>query len=634
MKYSEQSPNNFLVQTQTPAERTALIDFLRAHPEVPRDLPTQGEAIPTFHCIGLYWDPPGSFAKNTGIPVRYCKTDAPGAWVDAFPLNYDPRSLDDPFTRKKEKKVRGSLVGLKPDTEYLIQFGVPTSGGPEWKAQLIARTWSESFPVERVVRVASAESLTITQGGSPGRYVRYQGPAILDTKKSCDASVIINASHVIVSGLTCRGGKKYGILLEKGVHDVVIEDCDISDWGSSRGSGVLGAYGTNLQGGIHLLSGRAAGDREHEYKRIVIQRNVIHDPAFGTNDWSEKGPPNPDNGHPEGPHAISMCNTGGNHVIRYNRCFASEADPRKANKWFNDIIGGNTNASDKGFPGPDSDVYGNDFSHGMDDGIEAEGGGRNVRIWGNRLDWCAASFIATNVVHQGPTYIWRNVALRGKKKWAPAYKTERPYFHKTGDREGFGGGRRFVFHNTVLSSPDPESSTPLGAEHAADDVSDIVNGLYARNNLYMLSKPNQGTFFIDGPDNSMDYDLSSTSSWGKMPKNQEGNGILNRKPVFLSGHGTPESKGLYQLADNSPGKNAGQRIAGFNDVFDQSAPDLGAHEGGQPPMRFGPEADDSRRELGAIPAREKAPQAPQPEEVPEESSSPSSDVNRAPGLSH
>ena len=68
--------------------------------------------------------------------------------------------------------------------------------------------------------------------------------------------------------------------------------------------------------------------------------------------------------------------------------------------------------SSTGFPNYDSDVYGNKISQVWDDAIEAEGGNKNVRIWGNYTDQTNTG-VASTVVHHGPFYVFRNIYNRG-----------------------------------------------------------------------------------------------------------------------------------------------------------------------------------------------------------------------------
>jgi hypothetical protein len=560
MKHS-QINDAFLVVAENADERARVLDFLKPEPARP-ELPTQGYAVPTFHCIGLYWAPPVSLPKHTGCPVRFAERVAGAAWIEGFPLHYDDRSLTDPVSNEPHKKVRGSIVHLKPDTEYVVQFGLcGADGKPEWKAQLTARTWSEKFKEARVVKISSQNStLVIPDGGSKEQgYVVYQadGDTTIDVQGDADWNAIIQKPYVILRGLKLRGAKKGAICLAPGVTDVVIEDNDISDWGTLDTSG---RYGVNRQAAITNLmeDTGAAQERAQGTKRIIVQRNRIHDPRYGSNDWSE--------GHPSGPHAIAIFNSGGNHVIRYNDIYASENNPQVVNKFFNDAMGGGENAGPKpGFPGNDSDIYCNDIRNHMDDGIEAEGHGCNVRIWGNRLNHGAASYIATNTTHVGPIYIWRNVAVG-----AGVGDKRSPAFFKTGDRGGYGGGRRFFFHNTVV--------TPH-VGRAIDDVNVVVNGCYARNNIWQMHPKSTAAYTVEGPDNSLDYNMSNKSGWGKCPAGSEKNGILNASPIFKLG-----KDGDYQLAADSPGKGKAQALPNFNRC---AGADLGAHEEGEPPMKFG-----------------------------------------------
>ena len=54
-------------------------------------------------------------------------------------------------------------------------------------------------------------------------------------------------------------------------------------------------------------------------------------------------------------------------------------------------------------------------------------------------------------------------------------------------------------------------------------------------------------------------------------------------PIYGPNNGDNE----FTLAPDSPGYDAGVLIPNFNDDFTGKAPDMGAHEAGTPPMRFG-----------------------------------------------
>jgi hypothetical protein len=59
--------------------------------------------------------------------------------------------------------------------------------------------------------------------------------------------------------------------------------------------------------------------------------------------------------------------------------------------------------------------------------------------------------------------------------------------------------------------------------------------------------------------------------------------------VYVSGAGfnTRIGTGTFQLATGSPGVSAGEKIPNFSDGYSGQAPDIGAHQRGAPPMKFG-----------------------------------------------
>ena len=90
-----------------------------------------------------------------------------------------------------------------------------------------------------------------------------------------------------------------------------------------------------------------------------------------------------------------------------------------------------------------------------------------------------------------------------------------------------------------------------------------------RNNIFQVWKPGRACIGQAGPGNDFGSDLCGA------PLYQKGNGWQS------------EANGLYQLAPESPGFDAGARIPNFNDDFTGAGPDVGAHEAGTPPMQFG-----------------------------------------------
>ena len=399
----------------------ALVATLAAVSGVAAQLPTVCDTssttdpctIPTFESISIYWKP----SDSTGAPcaVRFRvnpEFGQPGPWRDGLALWFDDRTGDTadgyagPSWRQEE--YRGSIVALQSGTRYEIELSI--QGGST--VTVFEETWPETFPeapsphiVDGPFRIAEGG------GGTADAYEVYVGNGPITADNVEDSTCVrVSAPYVIVRGLTMTGGE-HGVVIEPGAHHVIIEDCDISDWGIGTSS----EWGAECAG-IFLNDGMMSGYDDPEdpldsrsIAQIVVQRNRIHHPRFDTNCWCESNSANAsDPLHPYGPQGILIRNPLGNNVIRYNEIY-SDNDHRMA-----DGIGGASNYSFFGCPGRDSDIYGNWISNVWDDAVETEGGNTNVRVWGNYVDEYYAAF-ACAATATGPLYIWRNVADRSDK---------------------------------------------------------------------------------------------------------------------------------------------------------------------------------------------------------------------------
>ena len=387
-----------------------------------------------------------------------------------------------------------------------------------------------------------------------------------------DENVVIDADYVIVRGLELKNAARHGILIERDRHDIVIEDCRITFWGRCGGSQTYGNVG-NMDSGIY--AGRGAG-------RLTIQRNLIEHPRGGSNDW--------DDGHPAGPQAISLDNSSGGNVIRYNEIRSTE------DHGFNDAFGGASNFSFEGSPNRDSDIYGNIISHVWDDAIESEGANMNVRIWGNYTHH-TFQHIAVACTSKGPLYIFRNVFGLSRSTHKDPIGGA---MIKVGERDEFGGGRRFVFHNTALQ---PKGSFDVFSGHVNPNT-------VTRNNVFDCRGRLTSDRPVDIP-SDFDYDLFTGRDRGIARERHDRRG----KPAFIPSTNleffpalttTKIQWGKVQVKQGdrtvtlsdpvttvpNPIIDAGIPIPGFNDDFTgAAAPDLGAFERGALPLGFGRQAD-------------------------------------------
>ncbi len=518
-------------------------------------------AVPTYESAGLYWTNPGG---TTGCEVRFRKAGTT-AWSQGLPLWYDSR----------DSQCRGSLVHLTPDTSYEVELNLP---GQAASRALAFRTWSNRRPVARTVAVAgaSATTLNITEGGSASGYVVYEGNgATLDGANSAQYNVTINASYVIVRGLTLKGAKQDAIRISPNATDVVIEDNDISGWGRQRS----GNWGVDMDSAVRAVCTTPT------MQRVTIQRNKIHDPRYSANSWSD--------GHPAGPQAITFSHCGGNHVIRHNEMYSTGGN------YFNDIIGGEDNFTKAGFPNSDTDIYANKLSHAWDDGIESEGANENVRIWGNYIDRTAIG-IATTATSVGPVYIFRNVWNRAQMYERVALdQDDRQPFFKSGGTDTLGHGRRYVFHNTMLQATQAGLTYPLGGGYGMGGTgsTQLIENTWSKNNIYHLWKP-KGAFYQTGSTNVVGHDMyNGTPGSIAIPTG------INATPRYALGHGwVSEAGGNYQLERGTPGYDAGERIPNFNDAFSGTNPDVGAHEADTGAMKFGIGASSGSSVSGSAPA--------------------------------
>lgn len=514
-------------------------------------------AIATFHCIGLYWSPEAG-AVEKPVAVRF-RPQGSAAWQPGLPMRYHPI----PGTDEDLADYRGSIVHLTPGTKYEIELALAGAAAP---VRLTSATWSEEFPVGETVRVpASDQPLAITQSGTPTAYRVYDGRgATIDVKHKHDACITVDASYVILRNFTLRGGGDaarktrtpyaHAITINGG-ENIVIEDCDISDWGR-----------LNPETGFSFDMESAIGSRAPGLKRLVVQRCKLHDPTFDGSNWTEPKYPT----HSAGTQCISLFNTAGNHVIRYNECWTD------IDHMFNDIIGGASNGSFKGAPGPDSDVYGNFVSHCWDDGLEIEGGNRNTRVWGNYIEQTLMG-IGNAATSIGPLYVWRNVVVRSQQTPDGGGGN----FMKMGFAGGeqWMTGTQYVFHNTVFRGDGWLPTGGLGGTR-------IVKHVMSRNNILHVREPRNSSVSNHRAniDNSYDYDLFN----GQCPADLEPHGVRGEPSYPASaGFDRATKRGTFQLAPDSPGAGAGEWIPNFSDGAPGSRPDIGAHPRGAAPMKFG-----------------------------------------------
>jgi hypothetical protein len=556
--------------------------------------------VATFHSIGLYWAPPGGAPTNTArAEFRKAGSDT---WRQGLALWFDPRNTE----------YRGSLVELDPGATYAIRLTLDSG----LTQTITASTWSERFRIKRTIQVKPGTTRLVIDASDSGNedqgYVVFTAPHgqnVIDQSSvagddPADSCVVLKqgAHHVIVRGLILRNCKRHAVSItrqaevqEKTTHDIVIEDNEIYGWG---GSGHHRPGLVDNDGAIHCNYYHER-DSARKPARITVQRNRIYNPRHGANAWQNGSAPRV---HPLGPQAVYFMRCGANHVFRYNEIYSTNGNR------YNDGMGGGDNFSSEGFPWADSDFYGNRISDVYDDGIEAEGANRNVRIWGNYFDrvFVAIANAATSV---GPLYVWRNVSDRMANMYNPGIPADLelrgPFIKAGSNNAAANGGRAYYFHNTALQPLPPRgASFSLGAGAGIDRAGGTLYNFVSRNNIWHIHKEalidGQPKFYSIRADCQLepcdaDFDLhNGLIVRAGAPSRGWGPGERGRPVYASSGASYPAAtrKGDFSLAPGSPGYQRAERIPNFNDAY--ARPDVGAHQSGTPPMKFGLEAGARR----------------------------------------
>ncbi|MBI4892464.1 MAG: right-handed parallel beta-helix repeat-containing protein [Acidobacteria bacterium] len=514
-------------------------------------------AVATFESIGIYYPSP-----DLGPATVQFRASSSQQWREGYPPAYDPRLHE----------YRGSLVLLQPDTEYQIRIQAG-----ERSAELTARTRTDAFPIGATTHLTESDAgqtLVIREGGSESAWRLYTPEPgkkwSSDLFNLADNNIVVEADYVILRGLELKGAAQHAILIKPGVQNVVVEDCRIAGWGRIGGARVWGIfYGSDSA----VYAQKGAG-------HLVIQRNLIEHPRGGSNDW--------ESGHPEGPQAISLLDSSGGNVIRFNTIRSTE------DHGYNDGIGGGSNFSFAGSPNRDSDIYSNHISHCWDDAIESEGANMNVRIWSNYIHH-TFTHVATASTSMGPLYIFRNIFGSSRvthldPSGGTIIKTGGRDVELNGEKLSTLLGARFIFHNTTLQ---PGGALDVFSGHPTHNAVTRNNIFYARGRTYPQPQPGPpndfkhdltggylGGGFVQSmflPAQNLEWFLAPTMNkikWGRIEYTRSGKTFAITDPL--------------QPIPN-PALDRAVRLPNFNDDFTGAAPDIGAYETGRPPLRFGRE---------------------------------------------
>jgi hypothetical protein len=529
----------------------------------------------TIHSLGVEWDLAGDDDHDATCAVDY-RAAGTTEWREAFPLlRVDYQwSFAGRKAATKTNRLAGSVLFLEPGTRYEVRLKArdPDGGEVEKIVEVTTRpvpTIAADAPVRHVMPAADDANTdgdgsrdnpfrglaaaqkaaqpgdvfllhagrygraTLDRSGAPGRYVAWKSAGDGDVVFE---QVLVAADHVWLEGLTFRRA---------------VEPIGLRARGPTTYCVVLG----NRFEGFHhsvVLDGRSAA--------WYVADNVI----VGDNDPLLKPPAAFDG---EG---IELSDSSGHTVCH------------------NDISRVSDGCS---YPGTNVDIFGNDVHDVSDDAVELDHGRANVRVWGNRLTGFQFSGVSFQPMYDAPWYLVRN------------------QFVGRGEPFKFYGQDRFVCVNNTFVVWRGQSW-----------MQNILRST-SRNNLYVSFGAGRtlwdarpladvpGETFRPDWRTDVDYDgfawdgSAGAFRWNGQSFDDiasfagavgiERHGVALRTKDLFDDFVPPASPAEFTkrsllLRAGTAAIDAGIAVPNLSDAFTGTAPDLGAHEHGGPPMTYGP----------------------------------------------
>jgi regulation of enolase protein 1 (concanavalin A-like superfamily) len=511
----------------------------------------------TIYSIGLEWDVVNDSDHDATATIEY-RVAGESVWKPAGSLlrvDFNGRSM-----------LAGSVLFLTPNTEYQLRLALSDpDGGVETRTATVRTRPVPATPAGRTFHVmpgagggdgspqapfggiAAAQNVAqpgdtfLLHAGSYGGRIRLSRAgttaAYIVWKAIGDGEVFIDgidvgASHIWLEGLTIRN-QTSGVLTANAPQNVVVTRC---------------RFVNNLN--AILLSSGGSG-------WYIADNTIVGITPHDSGSFNGEG--------------IDL-NITNNHTVAHNSI---------------------TKVADGiSYPRLNVDIFGNDVFDTADDGIELDFGLSNVRVWGNRIHNAVHNGLSFQPQSGAPWYILRNQIVGS---------VEAAFKFRTTDR--------FVLlHNTIVHWGNAWPGTSMMCCNE-----DHLLRAFARNNLWISVQGGQIWGFEAAARDwwsDLDYD---GIDWGSAtdPFTYEGmtfpdlfsfaaasglerNGIR----VFKDGcfedfqvpgpSPTPIPPHVMTLRSGCGAIDAGAILPGLNDGFLGLAPDIGAHEFGGSPTRYGP----------------------------------------------
>ena len=544
-------------------------------------LPGQIRTDAAFEHLGVLWDIGGDDNLDSLLTLEFRRqgdaTWRPGApAVRAYPTI---RVQDGPLGLNY---WAASALFLEPGQTYELRLMLtdPDGGSETRIVTATTRTEPQPDPAGRQLYVVPGSGGGNGSVGNP-----FQGlQAAADATQPGDVIHVAPGTYSPFQLLT-SGAQGHPItFLGPGDGTAIVDGLN-----TNRGVVTLGEFNQTLGHviieGLTLRNGAWGVDAQHTHD-IVLRRNTIRDVDFGV--YNRRGggqelnqtvcdnviegrTPWPGSGIP-GERGIDLRGSG--NVVCYNKV-----------RNFGDCVSVQPSTG----PSYGNDIYGNDASYCVDDGIEIDYNQANVRVWRNRV-MNSRMGVSVQPIRGGPAYIFRNefFNLESVPIKMHNYTTGFYVAHNTGAKHGDGHGdngamwRNAVFRNNLF----------LGTRYAFEFTTIADEGFRdfdynAWGTTRAIGSPTDPYFKWD----NVRYDRLTDLPAGVEDHGVEasfGNLINAALPADWDVAATPGSRDL-RLQAGVPAVDAGIGLPNLNDAFTLSgAPDLGAFELGQSLPDYGP----------------------------------------------
>ena len=524
--------------------------------EVARDTDLDSRMVLEFQVAGSPWRPAATAVR--AYPSIYVQDGPLGldSWA-ASALFLGPgvtadlrATITDPDGGARTVTVSGTtremLVASPTATDRYVEPGTGGGGGTVGNPYRGLQAAADAAQPGDVFHVAAGTytPFQLLTSGTPGAPIVFtgsgDGSAVIDGAGTDRGLVTLGEynqtlSHVIVERLTLRNGAR-GVDLQH-TNNVLLQHLEIED----VDDGIINRRGDGL-----------------EYNQTVCDNTIT-----GRTPWPGSGIP--------GERGIDLRGTG--NVACFNQV-----------QYFGDCV------SIQPFTGASfaNDVYGNDVSFCVDDGIEIDYNQANVRVWRNRVRNSRMG-VSVQPIRGGPAYIFRNEFLNLESVPIKMHNFTTGFIvaHNTGVKHGDGHGdngamwRNATFRNNVF----------VGTRYAFE----------------MTTIPDEGFRDFDfnawGTSRAVGSPTDPWFKWdnvrydhvGDLPAGVEDHGteiayddLVNPRLRANWDVAAPASDGM-RLRAGAPAVNAGTALWNLNDPFPLTGkPDMGAYERGEQYPDFGP----------------------------------------------